>query len=702
MSNLTPVAGWDPVVQIETNTPALGGTGAPANLQAQALLNRAELLKNSRVIDTIAELRAIDKTKHARAFVTGYYNAGDGGGGPYWYDSTDTTSGALFTGSITGTTLTVSAVTNGTLSIGQRISGTGVTVGTYITALGTGTGGTGTYTVSASQTVSSGAMQADNGGAVIVAEDGGRWKLIALGAVSVKQFGAKVDGATNDRFAFVNALATGKKVTAPVGTSLIAGNIAPGIRQEIEGDGEGTVLKFQNTTATLMGITAATGLRLRNMTLQADRNGQTWCAAIGYSSNVQDIEIENIVFKGTTTKTGHWGEWISGGDAKGVRHKNVRYETLDFGVAKDNADASNQENWSWDGVTGDTCTDVININSPAGSWKHGWIDKAFFKNISQFPVAFAGSNCAHWSVDVKGHDCEYELVHAEAGAHDIEVWASGHLCNKTAGTVGSGSAMNGMVQIITGAYDIRVHLSADLTQNTTGSPNGVVAQPGGGAAPYDIKVSGGRYKLKAGCVAVFGQNVGQGTAGCIDLSENTFENDPASKSAKILDLPFSKVSGGGNTFINPGVVINVDENSYGGLRNSTFVGDLSTLDFLSGNSSDATSVAFNGFTLTRAFTADAAATWQDICPDGSLYDGVVSLRYIGNGAADSFTKTARLTGDSGTITISGEQANAVGGVDPMPGAPHWRRSTGKLQSKCFRATSQTGQVVFTFDGPWYP
>jgi hypothetical protein len=63
--------------------------------------------------------------------------------------------GAVVTGAISGTTLTVSAVTNGTLGVGQTISGTGVTAGTTITALGTGTGGTGTYTVSASQTVSS-------------------------------------------------------------------------------------------------------------------------------------------------------------------------------------------------------------------------------------------------------------------------------------------------------------------------------------------------------------------------------------------------------------------------------------------------------------------------------------------------------------------------------------------------------------------
>ncbi len=62
---------------------------------------------------------------------------------------------AVVTGSISTTTLTVSAVTSGQLGVGSEISGTGVTAGTYITALGTGLGGTGTYTVSVSQTVSS-------------------------------------------------------------------------------------------------------------------------------------------------------------------------------------------------------------------------------------------------------------------------------------------------------------------------------------------------------------------------------------------------------------------------------------------------------------------------------------------------------------------------------------------------------------------
>ena len=54
---------------------------------------------------------------------------------------------ASFTGTLSGYILTVTSVSSGTLSVNQTITGTGVYAGTYITALGTGTGGAGTYYV---------------------------------------------------------------------------------------------------------------------------------------------------------------------------------------------------------------------------------------------------------------------------------------------------------------------------------------------------------------------------------------------------------------------------------------------------------------------------------------------------------------------------------------------------------------------------
>ena len=62
---------------------------------------------------------------------------------------------AIFQGSIATTVLTVTFMYLGTLGIGTVVTGPGVTSGTTITSLGTGTGGTGTYNVNHSQTVSS-------------------------------------------------------------------------------------------------------------------------------------------------------------------------------------------------------------------------------------------------------------------------------------------------------------------------------------------------------------------------------------------------------------------------------------------------------------------------------------------------------------------------------------------------------------------
>lgn len=67
------------------------------------------------------------------------------------------TDHARFTADISGTTMTVTAVPTGQIRVGQGVQGN-VAAGTVITALGTGTGGTGTYTVNNSQTVASQAL----------------------------------------------------------------------------------------------------------------------------------------------------------------------------------------------------------------------------------------------------------------------------------------------------------------------------------------------------------------------------------------------------------------------------------------------------------------------------------------------------------------------------------------------------------------
>jgi hypothetical protein len=117
---------------------------------------------------TIAVGQAIFGQGMAQNTVITALGTGSGGVGTYTVSDSQTVasttinsvaSPAIVTGSISGATLTVSAVTSGTLKIGQTIEGTGVTDGTIITEFGTGSGGTGTYTVSSSQTVPSSAAQ---------------------------------------------------------------------------------------------------------------------------------------------------------------------------------------------------------------------------------------------------------------------------------------------------------------------------------------------------------------------------------------------------------------------------------------------------------------------------------------------------------------------------------------------------------------
>lgn len=100
---------------------------------------------------------------------------GTGVEGSFLADTVDIDSGAYFTGSLDSATLTVSAVANGTLRVGQAINrgDTGETVG-YIESFGTGNGGTGTYTLTAAAIISSMTMSADDADTYLVRTSDGR------------------------------------------------------------------------------------------------------------------------------------------------------------------------------------------------------------------------------------------------------------------------------------------------------------------------------------------------------------------------------------------------------------------------------------------------------------------------------------------------------------------------------------------------
>ena len=118
-------------------------------------------------------------------------------------------SNAIFTGSISGTTLTVTAVSSGTIGINQSLSGVGVTSETIITALGTGTGGVGTYTVNLSQTLASGMLNSSTVGARFTASISGTTMTVTAVASGTIYLGQTIQGTGDTAGTIVSAFLTG-------------------------------------------------------------------------------------------------------------------------------------------------------------------------------------------------------------------------------------------------------------------------------------------------------------------------------------------------------------------------------------------------------------------------------------------------------------------------------------------------------------
>lgn len=177
VANLTTLSGTVASIQVELEEVDIdaGTAGAKANLVSSELAKVADSLQLLALAPTVVP----PKRKCYGAFsdlTTQVVNVIDT---PYTVElgSTGIAYGVaveqvdcVVTASITGTTMTVTAVTSGTVEPGQFITGTGVTAGTRVVAYGSGTGGTGTYTVDLSQSVASTTISGTKNGCVVVNE----------------------------------------------------------------------------------------------------------------------------------------------------------------------------------------------------------------------------------------------------------------------------------------------------------------------------------------------------------------------------------------------------------------------------------------------------------------------------------------------------------------------------------------------------
>ena len=142
---------------------SLTGKNLALNIKAGAILNidvnAAAEIEQSKLNMELATTRAsaptgTDQVKQATTGLASFnYDEFKATAG--WIQLQDTRN-SVFTGTISSTTLNVTAFTGpAPIAIGQVISGAGITPGTRITAFVSGTGGTGSYTVSVSHSLSS-------------------------------------------------------------------------------------------------------------------------------------------------------------------------------------------------------------------------------------------------------------------------------------------------------------------------------------------------------------------------------------------------------------------------------------------------------------------------------------------------------------------------------------------------------------------
>lgn len=167
---------------------------------------------------------------------------------------------AQFIGSVSGNTLNVTLMKSGTIAAGQQLFGVGVTNQTVITALGSGTGGVGTYTINITQTIPSQIFNSAATAAQITGSISGTVLTVSAVANGVLYPGQTIQG---------TGIAAGTIITALGGSAVLSSAITTAGTGYAVGDTitvTGGVYSQQAsyTVATIGGSGAVTALTLVN------------------------------------------------------------------------------------------------------------------------------------------------------------------------------------------------------------------------------------------------------------------------------------------------------------------------------------------------------------------------------------------------------------------------------------------------------
>lgn len=323
-----------------------------------------------------------------------------------------------------------------------------------------GDGGGGAYYYDSSDVTS-----ADNGGTIIVANDGARWKLSWQGYISVKQFGAKGDGITDDTTAIQDAftyaynagVSPNKAIYFPAGTYVVSSTITAQCSIIGEGpayNGTGTVIKWTGSAAKVFNIpTYVSGWTFSDFRIDMS-NVTTDATGMYFDQGCNGACFRDLEFKGYHSGAS-WGGtyknqdgiYIVGGTAPSTKYdmSQNRFERVFWTRCRNGLTVTDPSNQGpGNGCTFDGCF----------SWCNGWT------------ISMTGANNTLIN-------CEFN---AEASSHAVVQagqWAVGWVylgCDW--GTAASGDGNQPIYADTAGAADICTLIGGTLeTSNGGGVPS---------------------------------------------------------------------------------------------------------------------------------------------------------------------------------------------------------------------------------------
>lgn len=180
------------------------GTIAPATFSVTGSIAGNVLTVTGVTSGTIVAGATITGTGIAASTTIGNQLTGTTGGiGTYAVNNSQTVASTTVSG--TYGLLTVTGVTSGSFAVGLTITGTSVTAATIITALGTGTGGTGTYIVNNSQTIASETLTGTTTAATVSFDSISSAFTVSSGTIGVASTIAFATGTTAAALALTSA-----------------------------------------------------------------------------------------------------------------------------------------------------------------------------------------------------------------------------------------------------------------------------------------------------------------------------------------------------------------------------------------------------------------------------------------------------------------------------------------------------------------